>query len=172
MIRECQPTQCQAQINAASPVSAAPASRPAWPSKPSSTITTTSASPAATATTTPPSTAAAKPSTCPAASCSPGSLSATFPPSRRTPFPATPARPADQTFALTLAHTGARVSEDLAACPKDVDLEAVSIRIRTLKRRTERWSEVPVRSELLRALELVHALRSSPAKAAGRHLWP
>ena len=81
-------------------------------------------------------------------------------------------RPADQTFALTLAHTGARVSEALAICPRDVDLEAASIRIRTLKRRTERWRAIPVPPELLRALELVHALRSAPAKAVGRPLWP
>ena len=53
-------------------------------------------------------------------------------------------RPADQTFAITLTHTGARVSEALAICPRDVDLEAASIRIRTLKRRVERWREVPV----------------------------
>ena len=48
-------------------------------------------------------------------------------------------RPADQTFALTLAHTDARVSEALAICPRDVDLEAASIWIQTLKRRAERW---------------------------------
>ena len=64
-------------------------------------------------------------------------------------------QPADQTFALTLAHIGARVSEALAICPRDVDLEAASIRIRTLKRSAEHWREVPVPPELLRALELV-----------------
>ena len=74
---------------------------------------------------------------------------------------------ADQTFALTLAHTGAEVSEALVICPRDVDLEAASIRIRTLKRRAERWREVPVPPELLRALELVHALRSAPASPSG-----
>ena len=47
-----------------------------------------------------------------------------------------------------------------------VDLKANSIRIRTLKRRAERWREVPVPPELLRSLELVHALRSAPAKIA------
>ena len=36
-------------------------------------------------------------------------------------------------------------------------LEEASIRIRTLKRRAERWCEVPVPPELLRALELVHS---------------
>ena len=81
-------------------------------------------------------------------------------------------RPTDQTFALTLAHTGARVSEALAVCPGDVDLEAASIRIQTLKRRAEHWREVPVPPEMLCALELVHALRSTPAKAAGKPLWP
>ena len=79
-------------------------------------------------------------------------------------------RPADQTFALTLAHTGARVSEALAVRPMDIVLEAASIRIRTLKRRAEHWPEVPVPPELLRALELVHALRSTPAKAEGEPL--
>ena len=56
----------------------------------------------------------------------------------------------------------------------DIDLEAASIRIRirTLKRRAEHWREVPVPPELLRALELVHALRSTSAKAAGKPLWP
>ena len=51
-------------------------------------------------------------------------------------------------------------------------LEAVSIRIRTLKCRAERWREVPVPPDLLRALELVHALRSAPTKAADRPFWP
>ena len=77
-----------------------------------------------------------------------------------------------QTFALTLVHTATRVSEALAIRPFDVDLEAVSIRIRTLKRRAERWHEVPVPPELLRALKLVHALRSMAMKAASRPLWP
>ena len=37
-------------------------------------------------------------------------------------------------------------------------------------RRPRGWREVPVPPELLRALELVHALRSAPVKAAGRPL--
>ena len=81
-------------------------------------------------------------------------------------------RPADQTFALTLAHTGTRLFEAMAICSKDVDLEAVSIRIQTLKRRAERWCEVPVPPELLRALEFVHALRLASTKAVGGPLWP
>ena len=54
----------------------------------------------------------------------------------------------------------------------DIDIEAASSRIRTLKRRAEYWREIPVPPELLRALELVHAVRSTPAKAAGKPLWP
>ena len=38
--------------------------------------------------------------------------------------------------------------------------------------RAEHWREVPVPPELLRALEIVHALRSTPAKAACKPLWP
>ena len=76
-------------------------------------------------------------------------------------------RPADQTFPLTLPHTSVRVSEALAYRSMDVDLKAASIGIRTLKRRAERWREVPVPPELLRALKCVHALRSASAKAAG-----
>ena len=81
-------------------------------------------------------------------------------------------RPADQTLTLTVAHTGARVSEAPAVRPMDIDLKAASIQIRTLKRRAEHWREVPVPPELLRALEFVHALRSTPANATGDPLWP
>ena len=44
-------------------------------------------------------------------------------------------KPADQTFVLTIAHTGARVSEILALRALDVDLDAGAVRIRTLSRR-------------------------------------
>ena len=80
-------------------------------------------------------------------------------------------RPPDQkSFALTLAHTGARVSEALTNLPGDIDREATAIRVRNLKRCAERWHEIPVPPELLRALELFHAVRSTPAKAAGKPL--
>ena len=83
-------------------------------------------------------------------------------------------KPTVQTFALTLAHTGCRISEALALRAKDVDLEAVEVRFRTLKRRTEHWRAVPVPDELVRELELVHGLRRAqgrPRSAAAR-LWP
>ena len=82
-------------------------------------------------------------------------------------------RPADQTFALTLAHTGARVSEALAVQPMDIDLKAASIRVRTLKRRAEHWREGPRPSRAApRPRARPRALRSTPAKAAGKPLWP
>ena len=56
-------------------------------------------------------------------------------------------KPADQTFVLTIAHTGARVSEVLALRALDVDLDAAAVWIRTLKRRIEHWREVPVPPE-------------------------
>ena len=43
-------------------------------------------------------------------------------------------RPAIQTFALTLAHTGCRISEALALRARDVDLEASEVRFRTTAR--------------------------------------
>ena len=81
-------------------------------------------------------------------------------------------RPERQTFALTLAHSGARLSEVLALRAADIDLDASAIRIRTLKRRAEHWREVPLPAEVLRALELVHGIRSVRPRHAGEPLWP
>lgn len=80
-------------------------------------------------------------------------------------------KPEYQTFALTLAHSGARISEILALRPMDVDLEATAIRIRTLKRRAEHWREVPLPAEHLRALELVHGLRNVSTRRASKPMW-
>ena len=80
-------------------------------------------------------------------------------------------KPADQTFVLTIAHTGARVSEVLALRALDVDLEASAVRIRTLKRRVEHWREVPVPPELLRDLEMVHRLREASPRRVKEPLW-
>ena len=81
-------------------------------------------------------------------------------------------KPEHQTFALVLAHSGARISEVLALRPADIDLAAGAIRIASLKRRTEHWREVPLPAETLRALELVHGLRSVSSRRAGEPLWP
>ena len=80
-------------------------------------------------------------------------------------------KPADQTFVLTIAHTGARVSEVLALRALDVDLDAGAVRIRTLKRRVEHWREVPVPPELARDLEMVHRLREASPRRAKDSLW-
>ena len=84
------------------------------------------------------------------------------------------ARPQVQTFALTLAHTGCRISEALALRAGDVDLATAEIRIATLKRRREHWRAVPVPAELVRELALVHALRRAQAnpKRSAERLWP
>ena len=83
-------------------------------------------------------------------------------------------RPVVQTFALTLVHTGARISEALAVRASDVDLDAAEIRIRTLKRRREHWRSVPVPVAVVHDLDLVHRLRRAQASPRGRgaRLWP
>ena len=83
-------------------------------------------------------------------------------------------RPAVQTFAATLAHTGARISEVLAIRAGDVDLESCEVRIATLERRREHWRSVPVPEALIYDLELVHRLRRTQASPRGRRtrLWP
>ena len=68
-------------------------------------------------------------------------------------------RPAVQTFAATLAHTGARISEVLATRACDVELDAAELRVRTLKRRREHWRSVPVPVAVVHDLDLVHRLR-------------
>ena len=80
-------------------------------------------------------------------------------------------KPVDQTFVLTIAHTGARVSEVLALRALDVDLDAGAVRIRTLKRRVEHWREVPVPPELARDLEMVHCPREASPRRVGEPLW-
>ena len=83
-------------------------------------------------------------------------------------------KPVDETFVLTIAHTGARVSDVLALRALDVDLDAGAVRIRTLKRRVEHWREVPVPvpPELARDLEMVHCLREASARRVKEPLWP
>ena len=80
-------------------------------------------------------------------------------------------KPVDQTFVLTIAHTGARVSEVLALRALDVDLDAGAVRIRTLKRRVEHWREVPVPPAHARDLEMVHYLREASPRRIGEPLW-
>ena len=83
-------------------------------------------------------------------------------------------RPAVQTFAAILAHTGARVSEVLAIRAGDVDVESSEVRIATLKRCREHWRSVPVPEALIHDLELVHRLRRTRRSPRGcrTRLWP
>ena len=85
-------------------------------------------------------------------------------------------KPVDQTFVLTIAHAGARVSEVRtlkALRALDVDyLDAGVVRIRTLKRRVEHWREVPVPPEHARDLEMVHYLREASPRRVREPLWP
>ena len=78
-------------------------------------------------------------------------------------------RPAVQTFALTLAHTGCRISEALALRALDIDLDAAEVRFRTLKRRREHCRAVPIPEHLVRELNLVHRLRRP--RSARTLLW-
>ena len=72
---------------------------------------------------------------------------------------------------LTIAHTGAWVSEVLALRALDVDLDAGAVRICTLKRRVEHWREVPLPPEHARDLEMVHYLREASPRRVREPLW-
>lgn len=76
-------------------------------------------------------------------------------------------------FALTLAWTGARISEVLALTPFSFQIDSCLVAIRTLKRRKFIMREVPIPPVLMRALDEVFGLRRAQmvsAKADGR-LW-
>lgn len=82
---------------------------------------------------------------------------------------------ADQAlFALTLAWTGARVSEVLALTASSFQVECGTVAIHTLKRRKHCVREVPIPPELMAALDRHFALstvRRDPRGAVHR-LWP
>jgi integrase len=72
------------------------------------------------------------------------------------------AAPDTATFCLTLAYTGARISEVLALVPERVDASAQTVIFETLKRRRRGvYRAVPVPGELLTLLENVHVLGES-----------
>ena len=73
------------------------------------------------------------------------------------------------TLCLTLAFTGARISEVLALTARQIDAANGAIVIETLKRRQRRvFRAIPVPAELLRLLDQTHNLED---KGASR-LWP
>lgn len=83
------------------------------------------------------------------------------------------AKPEVETFCLTLAYTGARISEALALMPARIDVSAQTIVIESLKKRARGiYRAVPVPTELLEKLETVHSVVSLRASGATERLWP
>lgn len=74
-----------------------------------------------------------------------------------------------ETFCLTLAYTGARISEVLALKAGNIDLSADIIVFESLKKRRKGiYRQIPVPQELLRRLAVVHDLRSTDSQS---RLW-
>jgi len=80
-----------------------------------------------------------------------------------------------RTFCLTLAYTGARISEALFLIPKQIDRPAQCIVYETLKRRRRGiFRAVPIPADFLSELERVHQLhviQLDPVLCAQR-IWP
>jgi integrase/recombinase XerD len=75
-------------------------------------------------------------------------------------------------FALTLAWTGARVSEVLALAPSSFQIESGIVAIGTLKRRKHCVREVPIPPELMAALNRQFNLSAAQHSEQNRRLWP
>jgi integrase len=74
--------------------------------------------------------------------------------------------PEERVFCLTLAWSGARISEALALTPAAIDLETGVANISTLKRRKrDIVRQVPLPDDVLRELDLVFHLRRRQADA-------
>jgi integrase/recombinase XerD len=76
-------------------------------------------------------------------------------------------------FALTLAWTGARVSEVLALTPSSFQVERGIVALRTLKRRKRHIREVPIPPELMAALNRHFNIsgKQQDARDADSRLW-
>jgi integrase len=94
---------------------------------------------------------------------------------RRRVLRAAAALPRDQAlFVLTLAWTGARVSEVLALTTSSFQIESGLVAVRTLKRRRHHVREVPISPKLMAALDehfRLTAIQRDP-QCADRRLWP
>ena len=80
-----------------------------------------------------------------------------------------------ETFCLTLAQTGARISEILAITPSRIDSSTHTIVIECLKRRRGGvFRAVPVSDDLQNRLDAVHAISLAQGDPAARNLrlWP
>lgn len=82
--------------------------------------------------------------------------------------------PDERLFALTLAWTGARVSEVLALTPLSFQIGPGLVAIRTLKRRRHHVREVPIPRKLVVALNRHFRLTrlQQNARRADSRLWP
>ena len=82
--------------------------------------------------------------------------------------------PGKALFAMTLAWTGARVSEVLALTPESFQVERGIVAIVTLKRRRLSVREVPVPDHLIKALDFQFGLRPAQRDPilSCRRLWP
>lgn len=77
----------------------------------------------------------------------------------------------DRMLCLTLAHTGARISEVLGLTPSRIDLAAGHIVIRSLKKRSQfHQRAVPVPPSLLDGLDLVYGLRAKAMRPSEK-IW-
>lgn len=79
-----------------------------------------------------------------------------------------------ETFCLTLAYTGARISEVLALTPDRIDYNESMIVIESLKkRRTGMYRAVPAPASVLEALDAVHDIRRRQRIAHDSHerIW-
>ena len=83
-------------------------------------------------------------------------------------------RPDHALFALTLAWTGARVSEILALTPASFQVDQQLVTIQTLKRRRHSVREVPIPAGLMNAINASYRLRAlqQDSAMATRRLWP
>jgi integrase len=84
--------------------------------------------------------------------------------------------PADErTFCLTLAFTGARISEVLALTPERIDLDAGVIIVESLKKRRQGvYRAIPVPWQLVSQLNAAHGIVAAQADTQRRsdRIWP
>jgi integrase/recombinase XerD len=82
--------------------------------------------------------------------------------------------PDERLFALTVAVTGARISEVLALTPRSFQIETRILAVLTLKRRSTVWREIPIPRRLMAELNVhfgIAEAQHDPTRVACR-LWP
>lgn len=90
-------------------------------------------------------------------------------------FAAARAEPAVHTFCVTMAFTGARISEVLALTPKCFDPIEQTVSIECLKKRHRGiYRAIPVPQELLKLLDAVHGIGKArkSLQTTERRIWP